>query len=237
MSAQTGNPNIIDIIGDTGEALIHYIDFVAVHTTAPILVDSASAEARLEAMQHYSGSMLMSRLIYNSIDEHCTEEELDSLQDCGGQNAVLLAFSSRHLKPQERVEMLIDQLLPAARQAGVDNILVDTGVLDIPSVGWSTQAIHLVKAQRGYPCGCAPSNALYQWTRLREKGNPAFEAASAVTFTLPVSYGASFIFYGPMRNASWAYPACAAMDAMIASAARNYKVRPLTREHPLYRIF
>lgn len=237
MASQTGNPNMIDVIGDTGEALIRYIDFVAEHTTAPILVDSASCAARLEVMRRYAGSALMPRLIYNSIDEHYSTEELDCLQECGVKSAVLLAFSSRHLKPQARVDLLVNELLPAVQRAGVENVLVDTGVLDIPSVGWSTQAIRLVKTQLGYPCGCAPSNALYQWERLREMGPPAFEAASAVAFTLPIAYGASFVFYGPMRNAPWAYPACAAMDAMIASAARNYGVRPLTREHPLYRIF
>lgn len=237
MASETGNPNIIDVIGDTGEALIRYVEFVAEHSAAPILVDSASCAARLEAVRYFAGTAVMPRLIYNSLDEHYSEEELDCLGECGVKSAVLLAFSPRHLKPQARVDMLVSELLPAAERAGVENILVDTGVLDVPSVGWATQAIHLVKTQLGYPSGCAPSNALYQWTRLRDKGRPAFESASAVTFTLPISYGASFVFYGPMRNAPWAYPACAAMDAMIASAARNYGVRPLGREHPLYRIF
>jgi tetrahydromethanopterin S-methyltransferase subunit H len=237
MVSETGNPNIIDVIGDTGDALIRYIEFVAEHSTAPILVDSASCAARLETIRYFAGSTLVPRLIYNSLDEHCSEEELDCLGECGVKSVVLLAFSPRHLKPQARVDMLVNHLLPAAKRAGIENILVDTGVLDIPSIGWATQAIRLVKAQLGYPCGCAPSNALYQWTRLRDKGQPAFEAASAATFTLPISYGANFVFYGPMRNAPWAYPACAAMDAMIASAARSYGVRPLSREHPLYRIF
>jgi tetrahydromethanopterin S-methyltransferase subunit H len=237
MAVESGNPNMIDVIGDTGEALIRYIEFVAEHSAAPILVDSASCAARLEAVRYFAGTALMPRLIYNSLDEHHSEAELDCLGECEVKSAVLLAFSPRHLKPQARVEMLVNDLLPAAQRAGVENVLVDTGVLDIPSVGWSTQAIHLVKKQIGYPCGCAPSNALYQWTRLRDKGSPAFEAASAVTFTLPISYGANFVFYGPMRNAPWVYPACAAMDAMVASAARNYGVRPVIREHPLYRIF
>jgi len=236
-AAETGNPHIVDVIGDTGEALIRYIEFVARHTRAPILVDSASASARIEAIQHFAGSELVPRLIYNSIDEHYTEEELACIQECGLKSAVLLAFSTRYLKPQSRVQFLQEHLLGAAKKAGIENILVDTGVLDIPSVGWSTQAVRLVKDQLGYPSGCAPSNALYQWERMRSKGCPAFEAASAVTFTLPISFGADFIFYGPIRNAPWAYPACAAIDAMIAAAGRNVGVRPVSKEHPLYRIF
>lgn len=234
---ETGNQNIIDVIGDTGEALIRFIEFVALHTDAPILVDSASAGARLAAIRHFASSEVMPRLIYNSIDEHHTEEELACIRDCGVKSAVLLAFSSKYLKPQAKVKLLSEDLLIAADQAGIENILVDTGVLDIPSVGWSAEAIRLIKDQLGYPCGCAPSNALYQWERLRQKGTPAFEAASAVTFTLPIALGADFIFYGPIRNAPWAYPACAAMDAMIAFAGRNHGIRPVNHEHPLYRIF
>jgi tetrahydromethanopterin S-methyltransferase subunit H len=234
---ETGNLNIIDVIGDTGEALIRFIEFVALHTDAPILVDSASASARMAAIRHFAGSEVLPRLIYNSIDEHHTEEEMACILECGVKNAVLLAFSSRYLKPQAKVKLLSEDLLIAADQAGIDNILVDTGVLDIPSVGWSADAIRLIKDQLGYPCGCAPSNALYQWERLRQKGTPVFEAASSVTFTLPIAFGGDFIFYGPIRNAPWAYSACAAMDAMIAFAGRNHGIKPVNHEHPLYRIF
>lgn len=234
---ETGNPNIIDVIGDTGEALIRFIEFVALHTDAPIMVDSASAEARLAAIRYFAGSEIMPRLIYNSIDEHHTEDELACLRECGVKSAVLLAFSSKYLKPQAKVKMLCEDLLIAAGQAGIRNILVDTGVLDIPSVGWSAEAVRLIKDQLGYPCGCAPSNALYQWKKLRDKGIPTFEAASAVTFTLPISFGADFVFYGPIRSAPWVYPACATMNAMTAFAGRLHGVQPVNHEHPLYRIF
>jgi tetrahydromethanopterin S-methyltransferase subunit H len=240
VAEETGNPNIIDVIGDTGEALIRFIEFVALHSDAPILVDSVSASARMAAIRHFASSEVMPRLIYNSIDEHHTEEELTSIRECGVKNAVLLAFSSKYLKPQAKVKLLSEDLLIAAGEAGIENVLVDTGVLDIPSVGWSTDAIRLIKDQLGYPCGCAPcapSNALYQWDRLREKGMPAFESASSVTFTLPIAFGADFIFYGPIRNAPWAYSACATMDAMVAFAGRNHGIRPVNHEHPLYRIF
>ena len=43
-SRATGNPRIIDPIGETGEALISYIRFIADHTDAPILVDSPLAK-------------------------------------------------------------------------------------------------------------------------------------------------------------------------------------------------
>jgi len=237
MAEETGNPRMVDVIGDTGEALIHCLEFVAVHCDAPLLVDSPNPQARLEAVRHFCGSEVMPRLIYNSIDEHFTDEEAVTLRECGVKSAVLLALSNRAVRPADRLTLLRDCLLPAAERAGIENILVDTGVLDIPSVGWAAEAVRLVKEELGYPAGCAPSNAVYMWDKLRAKGTPAFEAAASVTFTLPQSLGADFVFYGPMRNAPWAYPAAAAMDAMVAHAGRLNGVRPVVESHPLYRIF
>lgn len=236
-AAETGNPRIVDVVGDTGEALIRYVEFVARHCDAPLLVDSPNPRARLEVVRHFCGSEVMPRLIYNSIDEHCTGEELDTLGACGVKSAVLLALSSSAVRPAARVSLLRDRLLPAAERAGIDNILVDTGVLDIPSVGWTTEAVRLVKEELGYPTGSAPANAMYLWNKLRAKGTPFFEAASSVVLTLPQTLGANFVFYGPMRNAPWAYPAAAAMDAMVAHVGRLNKVRPVSEVHPLYRIF
>ena len=236
-AAETGNPRIVDVVGDTGEALIRYLEFAAAHCDAPLLVDSPSVPARLAAVRHFQGSEVMSRLVYNSIDEHCTEEELAALRDCGVKNAILLALSNRAVRPADRLALVRDQLIPAAERAGTENILVDTGVLDIPSVGWAAEAIRLVKEELGYPTGCAPANAIYLWNKMRAKGTPAFEAAASVVLTLPQTLGANFIFYGPIRNASWAFPAVAAMDAMVAHVGRLNKLRPVTQTHPLYKIF
>lgn len=237
VAEETGNPRIIDVIGDTGEALIRCLEFVAMQSDVPLLVDSPDRQARLEAVRYFCGTEVMPRLIYNSIDEHHTEEELATLRECGVRSTVLLALSHRAMRPSDRLALLRQSLLPAAERAGVECILVDTGVLDIPSISWATKAIQLVKDELGYPAGCAPANAIYMWEKLRTKGSPALEAAASVALTLPQSFGADFVFYGPVRNAPWAYLAAATMDAMIAHTGRLNKVRPLVDTHPLYRIF
>jgi tetrahydromethanopterin S-methyltransferase subunit H len=236
-AARTGNPRIIDVIGDTGPALISYIEFVAIHSDAPMLVDSFSQKARVEALRHFSGSEVVPRLVYNSIAEDYTEEELGTLRECGVKSAVALAFSTKSPKPKSRIKLLREKLLPAAEEAGVEKVLVDPGVLDIPSVSWTALAIHEVKETLGYPAGCAPSNALYTWEKLRAQGRPSFEAAAASVFALTQTQGADFVFYGPIRNAPWAFTAVASVDAMMAYAGRFTRVRPATDEHPLYKIF
>jgi tetrahydromethanopterin S-methyltransferase subunit H len=51
------------------------------------------------------------------------------------------------------------------------------------------------------------------------------------------SQGADFILYGPIKSASWVYPTVATMDALVAYGGRLNGVRPVTKEHPLYKIF
>ncbi|MDY7040681.1 MAG: tetrahydromethanopterin S-methyltransferase subunit H [Chloroflexota bacterium] len=236
-AARTGNPRLIDVVGDTTPALINYIEFVAAHSDAPILVDSFSQKVRLEAVRHFAGTEIVPRLVYNSIAEDYTEEELACLRECGVKSAVILAFSTAAPRPQSRIEFLQETLLPAAERAGVENILVDLGVLDIPSVGWTALAIREVKDTLGYPAGCAPANALYTWEKLRAQESPAFEAAASSVFAFIQAQGADFVFYGPIRNAPWVFSAAATVDAMIAYTGRFTGVRPATDNHPLYRIF
>ena len=70
---RTGNARIIDVIGDTAPALINYMEFVAEHTRAPILVNSFSQKSRLEALRHFAGTEVLPRIVYNFIAEAQTD--------------------------------------------------------------------------------------------------------------------------------------------------------------------
>lgn len=237
VSKATGNPRIIDVIGDTAEALIGYIDFVAKHTESPILVDSPSQKARIAVLRHFADSELMTRLVYNSIAEDYTDEELNCLRDCGIKSSIVLAFSTKAMKPEAKLKLLQDNLLPAARQAGIENILIDAGVTDVPSVSWTSLSIKQIKAKIGLPAGCAPANAVYNWTKMKAQGNPAFQAAASAVFCLPRLMGADFLFYGSLRNAPWVYPAVATTDGLLAYGGRFSGVSVRTKEHSLYNVF
>lgn len=230
-------PRFIDPIGDTSEAIINYVEFLAEHTEAPILLDSPYQQARLDALRYFSGQPIMNRLVYNSIAEDYTEEEIFCLKEYGVKNAVVLAFSNSALLPADRIRLLQEVLLPVVEKAGVENILVDTGVLDLPSVSWAAEAIYKIKQEFGFPCGCAPANALFVWERRRKQGSVAFQSAAAAIISMTRMMGADFILYGPMRFAPWVYPACAAVDALIAYRSKFSGILPATKDHPLYNIF
>ncbi|WKY45244.1 tetrahydromethanopterin S-methyltransferase subunit H [Eubacteriaceae bacterium ES2] len=243
MCEETGNPRIVDVLGDTEVALTKHVEFVLKNTKSPILFDSPSPEVRMAALKNFVGDKdAMSRIIYNSLEENCTEDELSVIKDCGVKTAVILAFSKKHLKPVKRMELLVgtekeEGLLDKAKRAGIEQFLVDPGVLDVASSSWTTRAIADIKDEYGLPGGCASSNALYLWKKMRSKGSPYFEVAGASVFTFPVAHGADFILYGPIANAPWVYRAVATTDAMIAYSNKLTRTKLGTPEHPLMKIF
>lgn len=243
LSAETGNPRIVDVIGDTVEALTRHAEFVLRHTTTPILLDSVSPAVRAGTLKYFAKDpSVINRIIYNSIEENYTEEELAAIKEAGVKTAVILAFSKKHLKPSKRVELLTgdekhEGLIAAAKRAGVEQLLIDPGVLDVASNSWTTKAIYDIKEKFGYPGGCAPSNALYLWKKMRSKGTPFFEVAGASVFTYPITQGADFILYGPMMNAPWVFRAVATTDAMIGYTCKLTGSKIGTAEHPLLKIF
>lgn len=243
LSAETGNPRIIDVLGESVEALTKYVEFILENTDSPFLLDSISPEVRIGTLKQLGKDpAIIKRLIYNSLDEHYTEEELAVIKEHEVKTAVILAFSKKALKPQARVKLLKgdgeqEGLIAAAKRAGIEQLLVDPGVLDVPSVSWTTEAINVVKEEFGYPGGCAPSNAVYLWKKMRSKGTPVFEVAGASVFTYPITQGADFVLYGPLANAPWVYPAIAATDSMIAYNNKLTGVKLGTKEHPLLKLF
>ena len=116
-------------------------------------------------------------------------------------------------------------------------MMIDTGVTDVPSVGWTSLAINEVKKRLGYPAGCAPANAIYKWSNMKAKGTQAFQSASAALFSMPRMLGADFLFYGSIQNAPWVYPALATIDGLLAYNGRFTGISVRSKEHPLYKVF
>ncbi|MBA7686647.1 hypothetical protein ES703_95098 [subsurface metagenome] len=123
-----------------------------------------------------------------------------------------------------------------ASEAGIENILVDTVVLDIPTLGLASKAIHHIKDVYGYPCGCGAHNAIASWKRLREKYSiNAVTTVIGVTNALPVAVGADFVFYGPIKHADAVYPSVAMIDAAYSQLVMEKRIR-IERDHPRYMI-
>jgi len=237
---KTGIHALLDVVGEYPEALIRYIEFVTSITDAPLLMDGVTAAVRIPVCQYLQESGIKERVIYNSIDFYSDAAELAAIKSAGIKQAVLLAYGPRALWPKDKLKLIAGQmetknLLEKAEDAGVDKILIDTAVLDAPSIGISARAIYLIKEELGYPAGTAPCNAIYTWSKGKEfqAVKNSIIATSAMIRTL----GADFVLYGSIANAPIIFPAMALVDSCIAyNNRREFKIQ-LAENHPLTKIF
>jgi len=243
-SELTGSPYILDVVAVTAEAFEKYIGFISEITTAPFLIDSPVLEARISAIKHTAEVGLLERVIYNSISPTSKENEINFLRDIGINRAVLFAYDPLKLLPKDRGDVLRGYdgkkgLLDMAKEAGVEEPLIDTMVLDIPSLAYASKAAFLLKKEFGYPTGCGPANGISLWQNKLEStmGNLAYKTCAAGASLVAILSCCDFVLYGPVEASEYVFPACAMADAIIAYSMREHGVRPLTKEHPLYKIF
>jgi len=244
LSEKTGVPHFIDIMAMYPEAMKRYVTFISEHTDSVLLLDGTNLDTRVAGLERVKELGLQERTIFNAISPQISQKEIEAIHDSGVTAAVLLAYNEMDFSPEGRTAILkgFDKnvgLLKIAEKAGIKKILVDTIVFDVPSIAYAAEAIKLVKNELGYPAGCSPANATYDWKRSQHeilKGG--FAAYNASAHTIAQFSGANFLIYGPIKQARNMIPACAMNDAIIAyHALKRLGIRPLVSDHPLYKIF
>ncbi len=239
-SDKTGNPCMVDVVGESGKALAKYVEFVASITDSPILLNGSTASVRVEAARIIAEIGLQDRTVYTSINYTVRENELKSIKELGFRAVLIQTFNPKNLKPEGSLTMLLGNgnrkgLLFLAQEYGVTKPLLLPPVLDIPSIGTATRAVYLLKERVGLPTGIAPCGVIGYWRRARKEGTLFKRICSAGILGLVKAYGADFIIYGAIRKAPYVFPVVAVIDSAIAYNARVYGIRPLTRNHPIYK--
>lgn len=244
LSEKTGVPHLLDIMAMYPEAMKQYVTFVSEHSDSVLLVDGTNSDTRVAGLERVKELGLQEKTIFNAISPQISQKEIEAIRDSGVKAAVLLAYNEMNFSPEGRTAILkgFDKnvgLLKIAEKAHTKKILVDTVVFDVPSIAYATEAIKLVKNELGYPAGCSPANATYDWKRsqndILRKG---FRAYNASAHTIAQFGGADFLIYGPIKQARNIFPACAMNDAIMAyHALKRLGIRPLVSDHPLYKIF
>lgn len=244
LSEKTGTPHFIDVMAMYPKAMKLYIAFISEHNEGVILIDGTNPETRVAGLEIVGELGLQKRSILNAISPQVSESELEAICDSGITAAILIAYNDMDFSPQGRVAILKGfdghaSLLKIAERAGVEKILVDTVVFDVPSVPYAAEAIKLVKNELGYPSGCSPANATYDWKRQQDDLlKDGFAAYNASAHTIAQFGGADFLIYGPIKQARNIIPTCAMNEAIIAYyAMKQLGIKPLTHNHPLYKIF
>jgi len=244
LSEKTGVPHCIDIMAMYPEAMRRYLEFVTEHSNNPLLIDGANSETRIAGLELAKEMGLQEKIIFNAIFPGIIKEEIDAIRESGVSAAILLALNEMDYSPEGRVTILkgFDEqigLLKIVEKANIEKILVDTVVFDVPSIVYASEAIKLVKNELGYPAGCSPANATYDWKTSQDSlVKEGFAASNASAHAFAQFYGADFLVYGPIKQAKNLIPGCAIGDAIIAYyAMRRLGIKPLVSSHPIYKIF
>ena len=133
---------------------------------------------------------------------------------------------------------MVDELLKNAKRACIENMLIDTTVMDLPDPGPAAKSVYLVKEKYGLPAGCGSHNAIAMWHKRRQLDCRTFLTSSVVAHTLPITMGADFIIYGPIKNALRVYMPIAVADAYVSySVMQEYGTKPSTNNHPIRQVF
>lgn len=231
----TGLSTMFDLIADNSVAAENYLNFVFDTSELPILIDVVDEKALIESLKYASEQEMIERIIINSLSPHTDDKVYETVKEVGCRNAILLLYSSKYMFSSNKNPVL-DNMLPKVIESGIQNILVDTAVIDIPSLGLALKSINRIKDKYGYPSGCGAHNAVSSWKRLHEKYSmKAASIAIGVTSALPIAAGADFVFYGPIRNAETVYPSIAMIDAAYSQQIIEKRIR-IMRNHPRYKI-
>jgi tetrahydromethanopterin S-methyltransferase subunit H len=234
-SEKTGNPHMIDVVGSTTEALCRYLDFVVGVTQAPILLDGITPGVRIGALDYVRDHGLTDRIVYNSLLLDYKKEELEKIREIGIKSAILLALNTKEFTSLGKVKA-VRELLPIATSAGIEKPLIDTAVIDIPSLGMACRAISNLRQEFGLPVGSGAHNAIDTWKGLKKKmGVQARDPSLASACAITVASGANFVLYGPIDHADYVFPAIGLVDAAFAQLIMEERAMPDSK-HPIFKI-
>lgn len=236
MSEKTGIPCMLDVVGENSNALIKYIEFISGITDIPFLINGPDKNVRITAAKYAIEIGLKDRAIYNSINYTLNDEEIKAIEEIGLKTAIIQAFNPKNPTPQGMI-MILKNLLDKASKAGIEKPLVFMPVLDIPSIGFAIKGIYLAKEEFGLPIGTAPCGVIGRWNKVEELGQYTKRLCRAGAISIAQIMGANFIIYGSINKARNIFPVSAMIDAIIAYSAKSFGIKPITKNHPLYKIF
>ncbi len=236
-SSATGLPSMLDVVAESPKAiekhLLHLVDV----TDMPLLVDgSGSEEVNLAGVQAAREGGFLDRVMLNSITPDTSMEALESFHELGVKHAVGLTFSNAAMASATKRLDLAEMLLDKTTKAGIENVIIDTGVIDLLTLGLACKAQHMIKDKFGVPVGCGAHNAVNTWRGLVPKfGKDAKKPALVGSSLMPVTLGADFVLYGPIKHAPIVFPSVAMIDVALSGVLLETRTR-VDRQHPRYRI-
>lgn len=233
-----GVPFGLDIVGTTEIAFEKYIDFVAKHCEAPMMLDAMSPKTRMAAATMAKKMGLSDRCFYNSVYKGVTDAELAVLKDSGIKMSIVLADNPKDNSLEGKMTV-IQEALALAEKGGITKPLIDTAIPAFaPDMGTAVRTIPIMKEKYGHPVGLGSGNVVTTmgWVKanIAKEFRPGCRTA---TNAIMQTMGANWLMIGPAEQAEWVFPAVAVVDTYVASAAADLGTRPIEETHPIYKAF
>lgn len=209
LSDKTKIPFMLDVVGSSPEAIVKYIEFVVNTTQAPILIDSlGDINVASAALKYVKETGLRDRVVYNSLTAKSKDSEYRLLQENGIDKAVLLLYTDKILDVEARIKSL-EVMLEKSKHFNIDKYMVDTFVMDLPSLSAALRTSVEVKKRYGLPVGCGAHNAISaQRKTFKEKFGAEWVKIMELTSNLaPIVIGSDFVLYGPIESSSEVFAA------------------------------
>jgi tetrahydromethanopterin S-methyltransferase subunit H len=234
----SGVPFGFDIVGTTEEAFAKYIDFVAAHSDAPLMLDAMSPKTRMAAADLAKKMGLSQRCFYNSVYKGVPDVELAKLKESGITMSIVLADNPKDNSLEGKLAVL-EEALALADKGGITQPLIDTGIPAFaPDMGTAVRAIPIIKEKYGHPVGLGSGNVVTTmgWVKAHVAKEFRYGCRTA-TNAIMQTMGANWLMIGPAEQAEYIFPAVAVVDSYVASAAGDLGTRPLNEDHPIYKMF
>jgi tetrahydromethanopterin S-methyltransferase subunit H len=228
----------LDVVGTTEEAFAKYIDFVAKHTDAPIMLDAMSPKTRMAASDMAKKMGLSDRCFYNSVYKGVTDAELAKLKESGIKMSIVLADNPKDNSLEGKMTV-IAEALELAKKGGITKPLIDCAIPAFaPDMGTAVRTIPIMKEKYGHPVGLGSGNTVTTMGWVKAHVAKEFrQGCMTATNAIMQVMGANWLMVGPAEKAEWIFPAVAVVDTYIASAAADLETRPLSEDHPIFKLF
>ena len=235
LTDRTGLGTMLDVVATTTKAMEKYLEFLVDRTKFPLLIDgSDSLEVNSAGIRYAKDAGFLDRVIINSLTPDTNDILFDVVRETGLSNVLLLTFNSASMTSSAKRVEIADTLIQKAKSAGVTNILIDTGVMDLPTLGIACKTQYILKDRFGYPVGNGAHNAISTWKGLVPKfGKEAKKPALVGSSLMPVALGGDFVLIGPLKNAALVYPSVAMIDVALSGMLIEERIRP-EKPHPRY---
>ncbi|MFX1295311.1 MAG: tetrahydromethanopterin S-methyltransferase [Promethearchaeota archaeon] len=211
-------PCVLDVVAETPDAMINFLNFTLDEFNGPIILDGIY-DARIRGIQHIKDLGVADRIIYDSIWKN-TELELQAIKNAGIKTAILFSYDIADSSSTKRYSIMTEgtkkypSLLKQAEQAGITKMLIDNVITHFDSVGDVIETNIMFKNMFGLPVGCGPANISYYMAKFDKEMTTQDMRDASLTSIL--SLFSDFLLFGPIERAKTAF-----MSAYIGIGVKN----------------